>query len=90
MMPIFLEQRFRLLLELAKNMKNPAVARENLAAARELVDTLFATGHLDIVESRAYRQTCTAVQVVISRAEISRGQDTRKFNCGIRQLEGNQ
>lgn len=72
MMPIYLEQRFHLLLEFAKDVKHPTVARENLAAAKELVDTLFATGHLDAVESRAYRKLCTAAGIMVGTSELKR------------------
>lgn len=80
MMPIYLEQRFRLLLELAKNPSMPTVARENLAAAKEMVDTLFAVGYLDAIESKSYRSLCTAVGIMISRAEIIRAQNLGRVN----------
>lgn len=88
MMPIILEERFQLLLKLAKDPKFCTVARENLAAAKELVDTLLATGHLSTIESRAYRSQCTTVGIMISRAEIERAQALPKtyksFDDGVR------
>lgn len=72
MMPIYLEQRFQLLLNLAKESTSLALARENLAAAKEMVDTLFAVGQITAIESRAYRQLCTTVQIMASTAELNR------------------
>lgn len=86
-MPIYLEQRFQLLLELAKDTRLTAVARENLAAAKELVDTLFATGHLDLIQSRAYRSLCTTAGIMISTAELKRAahlpKTYEKFSDGV-------
>lgn len=62
MMPIYLEQRFHLLLNLAKEGDDLHIARENIAAAKEMVDTLFAVDVITAVESKAYRQLCTTVQ----------------------------
>jgi len=94
MMPIYLEQRFHLLLEFAKDTRSLNVARENLAAAKELVDTLFATGHLDMVESRAYRSMCTTVGIMTSRAEIERAKHLPKtytsFDDGVRAQQVSQ
>lgn len=87
MMPIYLEQRFHLLLNLAKDGKFSLVARENLAAAKEMVDTLFATGHLTIGESRDYRSACTAVGIMISRSELERLPAYDKFSDGMRQIK---
>ena len=72
MMPIYLEQRFHLLLNLAKEGDNLHIARENLAAAKEMVDTLFAVGVITAVEAKAYRQLCTTVQIMVSTAELKR------------------
>jgi hypothetical protein len=71
-MPIILEQRFNLLLSMAKDPRHPTVARENLAAAKELIDTLFAVGHIDSIESRAYRSLCTTAGIIVSTAELKR------------------
>jgi dsDNA-specific endonuclease/ATPase MutS2 len=87
MMPIYLEQRFHLLLNLAKESDNLQIARENLAAAKEMIDTLFATGHLTIGESRDYRSACTAVGIMISRAELERLPAYDKFSDGMRQIQ---
>ena len=72
MMPIYLEQRFHLLLNLAKEGESLHIARENLAAAKEMVDTLFAVDYLTAVEAKAYRQLCTTVQIMVSTAELKR------------------
>lgn len=87
-MNIHLLQRLQLLLQLVKDDRLCVTARENLAAAKELVDTLFATGHLDMVESRAYRSMCTTVGIMISTAELARAASLPKtyksFDDGIR------
>lgn len=91
MMPIYLEQRFQLLLSLAKEGDDLHIARENLAAAKEMVDTLFSVGHLDVIESRAYRQLCTTVQIMVSTAELKRSaglpKTYEKFSDGIRAVQ---
>lgn len=69
MMPIYLEQRFQMLLNLAKEARYTEVARENVVAAKEMVDTLFAVGLLNRVESMEYRALCVAVKVMIERKE---------------------
>lgn len=69
MMPIYLEQRFQMLLNLAKEARYTEVARENVVAANEMVDTLFAVGLLNRVESMEYRSLCAAVKVMIERKE---------------------
>lgn len=78
MMPIYLEQRFQMLLNLAKESRYTEVARENLAAAKEMIDTLFAIGEIDIDESRAYRQLCAEVQIMVSNEEHRRCSITTK------------
>ena len=80
MMPIYLEQRFQLLLTLAKEGESLALARENLAAAKEMVDTLFAVGHLTVTEAKAYRQLCTTVQIMVSTAELKRSSKPTQSN----------
>lgn len=88
MMPIYLEQRFHLLLNLAKESSSLSIARENLAAAKEMVDTLFAVGQITSVESRAYRQLCTTVQIMASTADLKRSAQLPKtymsFSDGVR------
>lgn len=69
MMPIYLEQRFHMLLNLAKEARYTEVARENVVAANEMVDTLFAVGMLNRIESMEYRALCAAVKVMIERKE---------------------
>jgi hypothetical protein len=69
MMPIYLEQRFQMLLNLAKEARYTEVARENVVAANEMVDTLFAVGLLTSSESMEYRAMCAAVKVMIERKE---------------------
>ena len=72
MMPTTLHERFEQLLGFAKDPAHNLVARENLAAAKEMVDTLLVTGHLDQIEYRAYRSMCTTAGIIISTAELQR------------------
>lgn len=74
MIPAVLQERFDLLLTLAKDERYALVSRENLAAAREMVDTLFfvqVIGQDDYVNMHA-SVTCAAL--VVSSAELARAQ----------------
>lgn len=75
MMSPILQQRFDQLLELAKEPKFSAVARENLASAKELVDTLLAVGLLLPEEYRAYRAQVATTAEVIGAVELKRATD---------------
>lgn len=81
-MPIYLEQRFHLLLNLAKESNNLQIARENLAAAKEMVDTLFAVDCLNSYESSTYHQLCTNVQIMAAIKELPK--IYMSFDDGIR------
>lgn len=93
-MPPILEERFQLLLSLAKDPKFHALAMENLAAARELVDTLLATGHLMEPSYKAYRLMCTTAAIIISTERLARSVDLPKtymsLSDGIRATQVTQ
>lgn len=88
MMPIYLEQRFHLLLNLAKEADTIAFARENLAAANEMIDTMFAVGSITEVAAKAYRAQCVTAQIVASTSDLERTFDLPKtytsFSDGVR------
>lgn len=78
MMQTILRQRFTLLLDLAKDPRYQLVARENIAAAKELVDTLLACGMILPDQHRACRAEVFGASSVIGAAELKRGADARK------------
>lgn len=73
-----LQERFAQLLAFAKDPKFQRTARENIAAARELVDTLLSCGLIGPQSYRAYQAQVTTAQLVVSAAELKRSTDTRK------------
>ena len=72
MMPITLQERFEQLLSFAKNPAFRLTARENIAAAKELVETLMSIGHLEIIEYKAYRSLITTAGIMLGTAELKR------------------
>lgn len=74
MIPKVLQERFDLLLTLAKDEGYALVARENLAAARELVDTLFAVQVIGQDDFTNMHASCACAALVISSAELARAQ----------------
>ncbi|MNI80944.1 hypothetical protein D3C73_1375160 [compost metagenome] len=72
MMPTILEERFQMLLTFAKDTSLCSLARENLAAAKEILNTLLSTGHLEMVEYKAYWSLCTTAGIIISTEELQR------------------
>jgi hypothetical protein len=77
-MPEILKQRFDQLLALAKDPRWPVIARENIAAARELADTLHIAGLLDTNTWRAHLAECNTAQLVVSAAELKRAEEARR------------
>lgn len=86
MLPIYVEQRFQMLLNLAKEVKTIDVARENIVAATEIIDTLFAVQLLTIEESLEYRSLCAAVKVEVERKVSARAlpKTYTSFDDGVR------
>jgi hypothetical protein len=72
MMPIILQERFEQLLRFAKDPAFRLTARENIAAAKELVETLMSTGHLEIIEYKAYRSMITTAGIMVGNDELRR------------------
>ncbi len=72
MMRPHLQQRFDQLLEFAKDPKHNLTARENISAAKEMVDTLLSSGLLTTVEYKEYRSLVMTAQLVVSTAELKK------------------
>lgn len=75
MMQDHLQRRFDQLLRQAKEPQFEILAREHIAAARELVDTLLAVGLLLPEEWKTYRAQCEATSVVVGAVESKRATD---------------
>lgn len=78
-----LQQRFDMLLNHAKDPKFSLIAMENIAAARELVDTLFSSHLLEPDEYRAYHSQVTAAKVVVHAAQLKQAQDARVWDMNL-------
>lgn len=74
-----LQQRFDQLLAHAKEPKFEMIARERIAAANELVDTLLLVGLLMPEEWRAYRAQVEAVTLIIGAVELKRATDAARL-----------
>ena len=72
MIPIAMQERFEQLLRFAKDPAFRLTARENIAAAKELIETLMSTGHLEIIEYKAYRSLITTAGIMVGDAELKR------------------
>jgi hypothetical protein len=87
-MPTLLLERLQLLLQLAKNPGSCLIAMENIAAAKELVDTAFHLGAIGAAESRELRMLCAHAQLSVSNAALDRARAAapipEPFSDGIR------
>ncbi len=72
MMPIQLQERLEQLLSFARNPNWPITAPENLACAKELVNTVHSLGHLEPVEYKAHMQQITAITLIIKERALNR------------------
>jgi hypothetical protein len=75
-MNIHLLQRLQLLLQLVKDDRLCVTARENLAAAKELVDTAHILNDIDSAEYRHLRSICLRTQEGLSNTEIELSRST--------------
>lgn len=71
-MNIHLLQRLQLLLQLVKDDRLCVTARENLAAAKEIIDTAYMLNDIDTVEYKHLRSLCMQTQIVVSNDELER------------------
>lgn len=72
-----LQTRYEELLSFAKNPNWPLTALENLAAARELVDTAYTLGAIDPGPWKAYVIETNVAKSKVHTANIQRGIDAR-------------
>ena len=74
MLPIQLLEHLQLLLNFAKDPAHRLTARENLAAAKELVNTAHTLGAIDGDEYRSLRLLCAGATLIVDNAELERAQ----------------
>lgn len=86
MMTPFLQQRFEQLLRFAKDTAHNLTAYENIAAAREMVDTVHICGLLTSEEHNEYRALVTTARLVVSAAELKRADDA--LQMAVNQWDG--
>jgi len=90
-MNIHLLQRLQLLLQLVKDDRLCVTARENLAAAKELVDTAYTLNDIATDEYRYLRSLCTHAHIDVSNGELARSRDLPKtytsFDDGVRAVQ---
>ncbi len=79
MMRPHLQQRFDQLLGFAQNPKFNLTAHENIAAAKEMVDTLFVSQLLTSLEYHEYRALVMTAQLVVSAAELKKAMDSAEM-----------
>ncbi len=79
MMTPRLQQRFDQLLRFAADPTLPLLAYENIAAAKELVDTLKAVGGITDAERAEYRAEILIVRLAVSAAELKRAEEATKI-----------
>lgn len=96
MLPIQLLEHLQLLLTFAKDPAHRITARENLAAAKELVNTAHALGAIDGHEYRSLRLLCAGATLIVDNAELERAQAAsclsvaqtyEKFSDGVRAVQ---
>lgn len=91
-MNIHLLQRLQLLLQLVKDDRLCVTARENLAAAKELVDTAFMLNDIEREEYSRLRGLCIRAQIGVSRDEMERARSAvpktyMSFDDGVRAVQ---
>lgn len=72
-----LQERYEQLVGFAKNPNWPLTALENLAAARELVDTAYVLGAIDPAAWKAYVIETNLAKSELNTSNIQRGIDAR-------------
>lgn len=88
MIPPFLKQRFEQLLTFAKDPGHKLTAYENIAAAKEMIDTLYHVDHLTTVEYNELRAQAMCAQLIVSGAELKRADDA--LNRSINRWDGSR
>lgn len=82
-MNIHLLQRLQLLLQLVKDDRLCVTARENLAAAKELVDTAHMLNDIDEEEYRHLRSLCIHAQIGVAHDECERARSVLDQGFGL-------
>lgn len=72
-----LQERYEQLLGFAKNPSWPLTALENLACARELIDTAYVLGAIDPGPWKAYVTETNLAKSELNTANLQRGIDAR-------------
>lgn len=75
MMPPALKKRFEQLLGFASNDTYRITAHENIAAAKEMVETLFHTDHLTSAEYLDLHEQIRAIRLAVNESELNRISD---------------
>lgn len=88
MIPPFLKQRFEQLLTFAKDPAHNLTAYENIAAAKELVDTLYHCERINTVEYNELRAQAMCAQLIVSGAELKRADNALKI--AVNQWDGSR
>ena len=83
MMNVHLQQRFNQLIEFAKDPQYCLIAMENIAAAREMIDTLYASHLLPTDDYKALHAKVTSAQVIVSAAQLKKAQDARIWDMNL-------
>lgn len=86
MMTPHLQQRFEQLLRFARDPAHSLNAYENIAAARELVETLQSSGLLSIPEYNEYRAQVTKDRLIVDAAVQRRVDDS--LQMAVNQFDG--
>lgn len=83
MLSHYLQQRFDMLLASAKDPEFKLIAMENIAAAREMLDTLFSSDLLGALDYRAYQCQVSAAQALVTADQLKRAQDARVWDMNL-------
>lgn len=75
MMPKVLRDRFQQLLSHAQNPAFRVTAHENIARAKEMIDTLHLTGHLDSAGYEDHHRQVDTARIAIHASELKRVAD---------------
>ena len=78
-----LQERFDFLLTYAKDPEYKLIAMENIAAAREMIDTVFSSGLLGAGDYRAYQSQVSTAQLIVTAAQLKRAQDARIWDMNL-------
>lgn len=84
MMNAHLQQRFDQLLDFIKDRQLKSLTGENIAAAKELVETVMSCGLLLPDEYRAYHAQIDTAKLVAGAQQLRRESDRRQEHTDVR------